>query len=561
MNETGTAPNQDLAGSQQSQAFLSPKIVGIAVFVFAMVFAFFTNHAWEDFYITYRTSVNLATGKGFVFTPGQHIHAYTSVLNTIVPAFFRFIVGEGKDQLVLWLYRIVSAGSLAVACSIVYAQLRQMKFGNLTLLATMVIFGLEAKLIDYTINGQEVAFMVLFLSLSAMVLVGNIKRPALVLGLAWAGAMYTRPDAFIYCAAIAISVFIFPAASSRKRIELLKIFAIATGCVVILYLPWALWAWSYYGSPVPHTITAKGLGLPTGLRGQLERHLYIMRNVQTIPLSQACKSVYMPAVFFYGGWPKQLTWAFAGLAYIASFYWLIPFANPKARAFSFATLICLYYLNYVPTVAASWYYPNAGVFTSLAIGFILFDLKRSTDWIISHNPEQSLIRTLKLIRTAIPAIIILAILAVTCMVAIQIRIQQRLIEDGVRTKIGLWLKDNAKSPNDTVFLECLGYIGYFSNLKMYDFPGLCSPEVVEARKRVGNDWGNLIQDLKPDWLVLRVKEIGGLNSNHPGLLESQYTVAKRIDVLKEVEAQPFIPGRDYLYFDIGFTIFKRKANE
>ena len=51
------------------------------------------------------------------------------------------------------------------------------------------------------------------------------------------------------------------------------------------------------------------------------------------------------------------------------------------------------------------------------------------------------------------------------------RLQQAIIEDGSRRAVGLWLRQNA-GPGDTVFLESLGYIGYFSNLKTYDFPGL-----------------------------------------------------------------------------------------
>ena len=63
-------------------------------------------------------------------------------------------------------------------------------------------------------------------------------------------------------------------------------------------------------------------------------------------------------------------------------------------------------------------------------------------------------------------------LGLTVCVAREAQLQQRLIEDGVRRPIGLWLRAHAASPQDTVFLEPLGYIGYFSGLKMLDHPGL-----------------------------------------------------------------------------------------
>ena len=64
-------------------------------------------------------------------------------------------------------------------------------------------------------------------------------------------------------------------------------------------------------------------------------------------------------------------------------------------------------------------------------------------------------------------------------------VQQSVIEDGLRQPIGLWLRDHAKTPHDSVMLEPLGYIGYYSGLKMLDYPGLASKEMVAARKRFG----------------------------------------------------------------------------
>src|ERR1019366_512048 len=63
------------------------------------------------------------------------------------------------------------------------------------------------------------------------------------------------------------------------------------------------------------------------------------------------------------------------------------------------------------------------------------------------------------------------------------RVEMRITEAMVRRPIGEWLKEHALAPNETVFLEPLGFIGYYSNLKMLDFPGLGSPEMVAARKR------------------------------------------------------------------------------
>jgi len=45
--------------------------VFVLAFACAALFALFTRHAWEDYYITYRASKNLATGHGLVFNVGD----------------------------------------------------------------------------------------------------------------------------------------------------------------------------------------------------------------------------------------------------------------------------------------------------------------------------------------------------------------------------------------------------------------------------------------------------------------------------------------------------------
>ena len=57
----------------------------IGVMLLALAFAGFTNHVWEDYYITYRSSKNLATGHGLVFNHGDRLHTFTSPLGVLLP--------------------------------------------------------------------------------------------------------------------------------------------------------------------------------------------------------------------------------------------------------------------------------------------------------------------------------------------------------------------------------------------------------------------------------------------------------------------------------------------
>jgi hypothetical protein len=151
--------------------------------------------------------------------------------------------------------------------------------------------------------------------------------------------------------------------------------------------------------------------------------------------------------------------------------------------------------------------------------------------------------------------------------AIQLRVQQRVIEEGNRKQIGLWLRGHAKSPKDTVFVESLGYVGYFSQLKMLDFPGLCSPEVVASRRKHPEyslaSIAMVIAELHPDWLVLRANEVEGIalataERKVPISLKDDYLMVKAFDVSGQVDKYSMLPGLDYLKYDQTYLVFKKR---
>jgi hypothetical protein len=137
----------------------------------------------------------------------------------------------------------------------------------------------------------------------------------------------------------------------------------------------------------------------------------------------------------------------------------------------------------------------------------------------------------------------------------QFKAQQTYIDSGTRRKIGEWLRAHAE-PGDRVFLEPLGYIGYFSGLKTYDFPGMSSREMVDAIRRVGGDWALLIDFLSPEWLVLRPIEADRVTHSYPTLLTSTYHQVQEFNVLDQVKALD-VHGRPCLEFDSCFRVFRR----
>jgi hypothetical protein len=538
--------------------------VFVGVFAIALSFAIYTNHTWEDYYITYRPSKNLATGHGLVFVPGERVHTFTSPFNVLVPAIFSMITGNASDDLVLWLYRLVCCCGLSAAAVFFFRIARHSSFMPLPLTVLLGLFATDGKIVDFSINGQETGAMMFFLALMLDALLVPSRLTTAKLSLSWAGLMWTRPDGFIYFGSIALGFLLFNAADSsiaKSRFDLLKLFLKAGVISAVLYLPWLLWAWSYYGSPVPHTVLAKNLLRRSGHHlGELIAN-FLMFPFHTLAWQTSLNTSFIPIYARTGGWPYVIFVYGKYLAWICAFYWCFPLGWPKIRAGSFAFMCGHFYLTHIAAYPAPWYIPNCEILGIFVFAHIVQQSLKFAVVLKDKVLDENNFKKLTLFIRVLAEVVLVVNLVLTLCMGYQLRIQQRIIEDGNRKQIGLWLRQHAASSNETVFLEPLGYIGYFSQLRIYDFPGLASPEVVAARKKLGTEeWAQLIPELKPDWLVLRPGEANSIHQKNQHLLTQTYSLVKTFDVSQQLESYHWIPGRDYLLGDQTFMIFKRNKS-
>src|SRR5262245_5787107 len=89
--------------------------VFLLLFGIALAYTCYTQHAWEDYYITYRASKNLATGNGLTFTVGERVHSFTSPLGTLLPALASLLTGNSSDAAALWIFRMMTISAYAGA--------------------------------------------------------------------------------------------------------------------------------------------------------------------------------------------------------------------------------------------------------------------------------------------------------------------------------------------------------------------------------------------------------------------------------------------------------------
>jgi hypothetical protein len=466
------------------------KVIGALSITTALLWGWYlyTGQIWEDFLITLRISHNAAVGNGLVFTLGERIHGFTSPINVLLPAAILSIRTSLTPETVLTIYNFV-ATILLLAASVPFYRRLIAEDTRLSLPSWIFLplaIGLNVKICSFATNGQEAAFTLAFLGLAFVALWRDEPGTWKLMGLSWGGLMWTRPDSPVLIAALGIAAFAFTS-QPRKQI-LFTLLKSATVCTAI-YLPWFLWASWYYGSPIPHTILAKQMYTydRNGSPGfGLLRFGYAFWDV--LPRQ------FTPTYAECGGWP---TWYFAvsrTLAAVTCFYWLVPIRDRIGRS---ASVVCLAWIAYQAYVGATarafpWYFPAAGFAGAIVL------LRISTH--LAGIGKKAAVGSI------LAGTVMLCVFAFGYIESLTpTKLRQIYIENGIRRQIGLWLKENVLL-GEKVYLEPIGYIGYFSKCELYDYPGLVSPRVVQTIREHHAGFDSCIEFLKPEWLALRATE-------------------------------------------------------
>ncbi len=528
-----------------------------------LAFAAFTGHAWEDYFITLQSSRHLVEGQGLVYHPGERVHTFTSPLGVLLPAACTALAGPDREEAALWLFRLINAAVLAAAAGLLWRRAESLGLGAV---GRVVLFGLlflEAKLVDFSINGMETALLVgLALWLWSELEAPAGPRPGRV-ALAVGGLLWTRPDAFLLGGALlAARVLVRGGPLAPDRGSEGAPGAVPAGggpgharppapwAVLIrggllgglLYLPWFAWAWWYYGSPVPHTVLAKSAYTPPVDLANL-----ILLPWQTLLGRSMLVDLFLPAYWNFGGWPAFLPVVAHALTGLAAFAWLAPGLAVPARRASLALFLGMFYLCSI--LLFPWYVPPWTALAAIVLAWLADGLHRAAG-------ELGWRHLALIVRTGAIAVVALQ-LAVLGGVAWQMRVAQQFVETGGRRALGEWLRANA-APGDTVFLEPLGYIGYFSRLKTYDFPGLSSPEVVAAVRGGARRYADVIARLRPVWVVLRPSEAARGEFAETGVLRD-YALVRIWDARPQLDRIGLLPGRAWVEGEACFLLFRRQA--
>ncbi len=488
---------------------ISPRVAPILLLGLALiarlVWLAYTNFTEEDAFIVFRFARNLAGGLGFVFNPGDRVYGSTTPLYTfLLSLWYRF---TGMDFNLS--ARLFCLGAGIASLALLWIVLRRMQVPLTWRVALLVLLGLSTKTILMDTQGLETPFVILFMMASwYMFITGKPGWAGLFAGL----LLWVRIDTFLWPVALAIAASL---TDFRRGIKLLGI----TG---LIYLPWVIFAWWYFGSPVPLTVLAKWTA--TGMVNiPLQEHLQVMIGYLSPldfgPFGVSSKKM-VPALI--AGFFTLIFAAWHGIFSIRRQWLLAP-----------SVFILLELVRLGDTRAAI---DNRYFYPMLWCVWILFLLGAFSLW---EKVQQRGSLSVWIPRTIVVIAAAAVLLQGVKVAGIAGEFQKDRNESSLK-EVGLWLKNN--SPSDaTVLLEPLGYIGYYSGRRLLDDAGLVTPKAVALRLQ-GVTRNDYYKYFNADYVVMHCGFPENLR-NTAGAEEdflSKYRLITRIDPL---QYNPEIPSR------------------
>lgn len=424
-----------------------------------------THSTTEDFLITLRYAENIAAGRGFVYNPGEHVLGTTTPLYTMILAVSA--LAQLDPTTVGKTLNILAEGASVLLICHLAALLGHGRAGWIAGL----LYAMTSAPISISIGGMETALVTLC---GLAVTVAFIEKRPIAFAVSSAILALLRIDGLLLAAILTAGWVIEQRRTGLDRNSRLDFSAM--GVFLVLSLPWVLFATFYFGSHVPTSVIAK-LAVYGRIRSGTLPNL---ETLQTQFFAGAIQSA-LSVLFVLGAvllW-RQHRSTRGILLWFAAYLGVILVSRVPAFAWYFLPPLPIYYLGVgigITTIAGSAF-PTAERRFAL-IGLILLAIPLSLH--------------LKSVGRDIA--------------------NAQDLEDRVRRPLGEWLASVAK-PAESVMLEPIGYIGYYSRMRVLDIIGLVSPEVISCYgSEVPNPQRCIVDRENPDWLVLRPAERRSLDA-------------------------------------------------
>ncbi len=419
-----------------------------AIFVVTVLvrvaFHYLTEFTADDAFITFRYAENIASGLGFVYNEGQQVLGTTTPLFTLILSALALIKIPPPDAALL--ISMISSGATACVLYRFACSLRFMTWA----IVPIIVYALWPRSLPADTGGMETAFFTLLVT--AGFYFQHKRLDFYAIGMATL-ATATRPEG-----ALLLGLLVLCNWWQHKERWLSYIIV-----PLVILGPWLAFEMYYFGTIIPNSTAGK---------------LALYSRFGTMSLIDTV--IYLMAWHTPGGWLITIAAVFGG-------FWL----NKKQN---YGWLEVIFMLCLLVFFAASrarmffWYiapiYPILILFASAALPLLSDKFKIS--------PAR-----LPTVRTIVVAMGALVLIAGCYKPMAYYRDFQQAMEQ-MHKAVGLYLGQHGHR-DDLVAAEDVGYMGYYSRMRILDRDGLVSPEAIPYN-RSGNYYG-LIEDYRPDWVV------------------------------------------------------------
>jgi arabinofuranosyltransferase len=431
------------------------------VLMLSVVGGVYASFRPDDLFIYLRFVDHLIRGLGPSFNPGEPTYGFTSVLWLGMLTVTARITGE-----LVVSSRLLSVAFALAALPAMAILARRLGASRAVAWSAALLLALDAWFLRWAATGMESALGVVLLLLGfARHLdefdAGRGRTASVAL---FAALALVRPEA-LALVVLALAEAALPGAPRAAGFSWARRIGGALAVALVILAPWLLFAWWFFGTPLPDTAGAKGIpgapwwqalaslarimklaGISVGVPGLallIATVVWLRRNGVSPPVRRAllpcCWLVGLPLLYAAAGVVVYsrylLLWTpLILVAGVVAGRWILG-TTPRATAMAFGLLVIL---------AAA---PNLW-----ATGWVLGPASRA----YSRSMER------------------------------------------VNVTLGRWLGENTP-PGTVIAVENIGAIGFFSGRRILDMNGLVTPEIIPF-KREGRV-ADYLEEQRPDYII------------------------------------------------------------
>ena len=478
------SPSRFNATGHRHGSFVAASILIVAIAWATYVHWTAPQLPFDDAFITFRYVLNLTDGKGPVYNEGQRVLGCTAPLYLLVLTALKISFSSVTIPSLAICFNAIPYAVTGLGAYLLLRHATGIRWFAALGAASLIV---NPVLLAWSIGGMESS---LFTALMLFAILAAARRRAIWLGLLIGLACLTRPEGILLLPIALIALI----RSKRALLITAATFALAVG-------PWILFAWMYYGSPIPLSVIAKSKPLypiPPGyalwslivmfeewVTAQSLRQLGQLRTVLVLDLVLASTG----AALVHKGSRARWAWGTGLLfwAFVALYY----FGNPKIFP---------------------WYLPP--IFVSAAV-VVLAGLPAGACLLAAWARRQE--RAL-LARYAVPVTlgVTLTVLAMATVESYRKPGSVSLTtSDPIRLRIHAYrqaaeMLNRICSETDTVATPEVGALGFYCKARILDACGLVSPEAlaflpVPPHQRQNATIGAISTDFvrytRPDYVV------------------------------------------------------------